>query len=279
MKRFRIFERHKMKKNKKPEWVINKEKGPRKDARANFWLYGIHAVKDALLNPNRVKHKLMSTPNAYKKIDNICFDSSLKTEIIDPKKFLPPVEKNAVHQGIALEVSPLNWGSLSEICAPGDENKLVLLLDRVTDPQNVGAILRSAEVFGATAVATPARYSTPETGALAKTASGSLERLPYLQIPNLARAITSLKQMGYFCIGLDGASESDLVKGLLKIPKGPIALIVGAEGPGLRDLTVKNCDLILKITSYGSFGSLNVSNAAALSLFTARNLINSWSSG
>ena len=264
-----------MKKSKKPEWVITKEKKLEKKAVIRFWLYGIHAVRDALKNQKRVKHKLMITPNAYKKMEDVILQSSLEPEVIDPRKFFPPLERNTVHQGVALEVSPLNWGSLSEVCAPQDKNKLVLLLDRVTDPQNVGAILRSAEVFGATAIATPARYSVPETGALAKTASGALERQPYLRLPNLARAIASLKQMGYFCIGLDGTSTIDIAEGFNKIPKIPIALIVGAEGPGLRELTLKSCDEIFKIPSYGTFGSLNVSNAAALALYIARNHINS----
>ena len=265
-----------MKKNKKPEWVIAKEKGPGKKIVTKFWLYGIHAVRHALKNQRRVKHKLMVTPNAYKKLEDAISDSIIEIEIIDPRKFYPPLEKSIVHQGVALEVSPLNWGSLSEVCAPQANNKLVLLLDRVTDPQNVGAILRSAEVFGATAVATPARYSAPETGALAKTASGALERLPYLRLPNLARAITSLKQMGYFCIGLDGTSSVNIAEGFSIIPKGPIALIVGAEGPGLRELTLKSCDKIFKIPSYRDFGSLNVSNASALALYITRAQINNW---
>ena len=265
-----------LKKNKKPEWVTSKEKNYREGNYNKVWLYGIHAVRDALYNKKRIKHQLIITPNAQQKLKDAILNSALTPEVIDPRKFLPPLERNSVHQGVALEVSPLNWGSLSEICAPRSENKLVLLLDRVTDPQNVGAILRSAEVFGATAVASPARYSPPETGALAKTASGALERQPYVRLPNLARAIMNLKQMGYFCIGLDGNSNFDIVQGLKQIPKGPIALILGAEGPGLRELTIKNCDKILKIPSHAKFGSLNVSNAAAVSLFTARAQINTW---
>ena len=265
-------------KSRKPEWVISKEKQLEKNLPRRVWLYGIHAVRDAIKNQNRVKHKLMLTENAHKKIRDFLTTSSLFPEIFHPRKFLPPLEINAVHQGVALEVSPLNWGSISEVCAPHNDNKLVLLLDRVTDPQNVGAILRSAEVFGATAVATAARYSAPETGALAKAASGSLERQPYLRVPNLARAILSLKQMGYFCIGLDSSSNVDIADGLEKIPKGPVALIVGAEGSGLRELTMKNCDKIFKIKSFGTFGSLNVSNAAAISLFITRTQQNSWQS-
>ena len=212
----------------------------------------------------------MLTQNAYLKIKDLLATSPLFPELFHPRKFLPPLEMNAVHQGIALQASPLNWGSLEEVCDPNNENKIVLLLDRVTDPQNVGAILRSAEVFGATAVATASRYSAPETGALAKAASGSLERQPYLKVSNLTGAILSLKRMGYFCVGLDGSSNVGITNGLKKIPEGPIALVVGAEGSGLRELTQKNCDKIFKINSFGDFGSLNVSNAAAISLFTTR---------
>lgn len=262
-----------MKKNKKPEWVINRERDLGKKTSGRIWLYGLHAVGDALKNQNRVKHNLMVTPNAHKKLLDSIATSSIVPEIIDPRKFSPPIDRGSVHQGVALEVSPLSWGSLSEVCAPHNHNQLVLLLDRVTDPQNVGAILRSAEVFGTTAVATPSRHSAPESGGLAKTASGSLERQPYLRVPNLARAIKSLKEMGYFCIGLDGTSEIDLVEGLRETPNGPIVLIVGAEGPGLRDLTLKNCDIVVRIPSHGIFGSLNVSNAAAVALFIARTQI------
>ena len=177
-------------------------------------LFGLHAVRDALDNPSRIKHSLMVTANAQAKLSISIERSQVPTKIIDPRKFFPPIEKQSVHQGAVLQVSPLNWGSLSEVCAPKNEHKLVLLLDRVTDPHNVGAILRSAEVFGTAAVATPTRYSVPETGSLAKSASGALERQPYLRVPNLARAIASLKQMGYFCIGLDGTSSIDIVEGL-----------------------------------------------------------------
>ena len=266
-----------MKKNKKPEWVINKEKSPENKLDNRIWLFGIHSVKDALDNPNRVKHSLMTTPNAREKLSAAIEKSKVALQIIDPRKFLPPIDTQSVHQGAVLQVSHLNWGSLSEVCAPKHKNKLVLLLDRVTDPHNVGAILRSAEVFGATAVIAPIRYSAPETGSLAKSASGSLERQPYLRVPNLARAMASLKQMGYFCLGLDGTSNTDLVAGLRKIPKGPIALVLGSEGPGLRELTLKNCDAVVKITSYGLFGSLNVSNAAAIALYEARTQIHQWS--
>ncbi|MEM9229562.1 MAG: RNA methyltransferase, partial [Pseudomonadota bacterium] len=145
-----------------------------------------------------------------------------------------------------------------------------LLLDRVTDPHNIGAILRSAEVFGARAVIAPHRHSAPETGALAKAASGALERQPYLRVPNLANAMQALRQMGYVILGLDGTGETDLDAALDGLDTTPVALALGAEGPGLRDLTRKTCDRLVRIPAQGAFGSLNVSNAAAVALYAAR---------
>ena len=143
----------------------------------------------------------------------------------------------------------------------------MLLLDRVTDPHNVGAVLRSAEVFGARAVIAPHRHSAPETGALAKSASGALERQPYLRVPNLAGAMEALRGMGYAVVGLDGAAEAALGAALAAFAGRPLALALGAEGPGLRELTGKLCDRMARIPAAGGFGSLNVSNAAAVALY------------
>ena len=265
-------------KNKKPNWVINKEKAAKTEQHGRVWIFGIHAVKEALKNKRRQKHSLILTPNAHNKLLDSLHNLNFAPKIVDPRKFLPPIEGNSVHQGVALEASLLNWGSLSEICAPRRQKNLVLLLDRITDPHNVGAILRSAQVFGATAVIAPRRHSCPETGALAKSASGSLDRQPYLRIPNLARAITSLKQMGYSCIGLDAKSNTEIEDGISILPQAPLALILGSEGLGLRDLTLKKCDLTVKISGETTFDSLNVSNAAALALFLARRQIKKWNS-
>ena len=146
----------------------------------------------------------------------------------------------------------------------------MLLLDRVSDPHNVGAVLRSAEVFGARAVIAPQRHSAPETGALAKSASGALERQAYLRVPNLARAIATLRDMGYVVLGLDGAAATELSEGLQGLEAHPVALALGAEGPGMRELTAKLCDRLVRIPATGAFGSLNVSNAAAIALYAAR---------
>ncbi len=255
---------------KKPAWVIDKEKSRRAAAQETLWLFGLHAVEDALRNPARDKRRLILTRNAADKLADAVAVSGLEPEISDPRKFAAPLDAQAVHQGAALEVRPLAWGSLSEVCAPEGARGLVVLLDHVSDPHNVGAILRSAEVFGAKAVIATQRHAAPETGALAKTASGALERQPYLRIRNLAEEMEALKSMGYVLLGLDGTGDVTLAEGLARFPPGPIALVLGAEGPGLRDKTRATCDLIVRVPSAGEFGSLNVSNAAAVALYAAR---------
>ncbi len=252
---------------KKPSWVIEKERSRAAGAAETVWLFGIHAVRDALVNPMREKLTLRVTKNALDRLEPAIANSGITPEIVDPRKFTAPIDPQSVHQGAVLEVKPLDWGSVSEICAPRDDAPIVVMLDRVSDPHNVGALLRSAEVFGARAVIAPHRHSAPETGALAKTASGALERQPYLRIPNLGRAMTSLKEMGYFLIGLDGEADMTLSKATADLPNVPIALILGAEGPGLRQSTKETCHRLAKIPFSGEFGSLNVSNAGAVSMY------------
>ncbi len=165
----------------KPAWVIEKERARRSEARDTVWLFGLHAVRDALVNPARERLRLVLTKNAADKLTDAIAASGMSPEIVDPRRFDVPIDEGSVHQGAALEARPLHWGDLETVCTTGNGAPLVVLLDRVTDPHNVGAILRSAEVFGARAVIAPHRHSAPETGALAKTASGALERQPYLQ--------------------------------------------------------------------------------------------------
>ncbi len=251
----------------KPSWVIDKERQKRSSANETVWLFGLHAVRDALVNPARQKLRLVLTKNAADKLGEAIAEAGLEPEIVDPRKFDVPIDEGSVHQGAALEVKPLNWGSLQDIAASGPGAPLVVLLDRVTDPHNVGAVLRSAEVFGARAVIAPQRHSAPETGALAKTASGALERQPYLRVVNLADAMEDLKAMGYVLLGLDGEAEVTLGEALAEAGSRPIGLVMGAEGPGLRDKTRDTCDRLVRIPASGEFGSLNVSNAAAVALY------------
>ena len=247
---------------KKPNWVIDKEKARKAET---VWLFGLHAVRDALLNPARVKLRLVVTKNAADRLGDALLQRGITPEIADPRKFPAPLDPGSVHQGAAMEVKPLDWGPLVDIAVEGG---LILCLDRVTDPHNVGAILRSAEVFGARAVVAPLRHAAPETGALAKTASGALERQPYLRVKNLSTSMEELRKMGYRLIGLDGTAEDTLEEVLPQ--SGPVALVLGAEGPGLREKTKETCDQLAKIAFSGEFGSLNVSNAAAVALYASR---------
>lgn len=258
---------------KKPTWVIEKERAKRASAAETVWLFGLHAVRDALVNPARGKLRLVLTKNASDKLTEAIAASGMTAEIVDPRKFdtQVPLAPDSVHQGAALEVKPLDWGKLEEVALTGRGEPLVVLLDRVTDPHNVGAILRSAEVFGARAVVAPARHSAPETGALAKTASGALERQPYLRVTNLADAMEELRKMGYVLLGLAGEAEETLGEALAAVGTRPVALVLGAEGPGLREKTRDTCDRLVKIPFPGEFGSLNVSNAAAVALYAATN--------
>lgn len=256
---------------KKPTWVIEKERAKRAAAAETIWLFGIHAVRDALLNPARVKLRLIVTNNALTRLGDAVAEAGIEPEISDARKFLAPIDAQSVHQGAALEVKPLDWGPLDDLARARDgEAPVILLLDRVTDPHNVGAILRSAEVFGAAAVVAPHRHSAPETGALAKTASGALERQPYLRVQNLGNTLEHLKTLGYFIFGLDGEAEQSIGQALGSA-KGPTALVLGAEGPGLRQRTKDVCDALVKIDAARGFGSLNVSNAAAVALYAVVN--------
>jgi 23S rRNA (guanosine2251-2'-O)-methyltransferase len=253
---------------KKPKWVVEKERAKRASAAETVWLFGLHAVRDALLNPRREKLRLVVTRNALDKLADAVEQAGITPEVVDPRKFSVPIDAQSVHQGAALEVKPLSWGKLAEVCmGDGARPPRVLLLDRVTDPHNVGAILRSAEVLGAQAVVAVQRHSAPETGALAKTASGALERQPYLRLRNLAEAMVELQDMGFLVLGLDGEAETTIEAAVAGIKDRPIALVLGAEGPGLREKTRETCDKLVKIDFPGGFGSLNVSNAAAVALY------------
>jgi len=258
---------------KKPKWVVEKEQARKVADAETVWLFGLHAVRDALLNPAREKLRLIVTLNARNKLEEAIAASGMTPEEVDPRKFSAPLDSGSVHQGAALEVRPLDWGDLETLALGGSETgraPRIVLLDRVTDPHNVGAILRSAEVFGACAVIAPRHHSAPETGALAKTASGALERQPYKQVRNLADAMQQLQKMGYLMLGLDGAADQTIEQALSGKRDRPVALVLGAEGPGLRQKTRETCDILVKIPYFGAFGSLNVSNAAAVALYASQ---------
>lgn len=254
---------------KKPKWVVQKEQGKKAEGRETVWLFGLHAVRDALMNPKREKLRLVVTLNAHNKLSDAIEAADIAPEIVDPRKFVVPLDPGSVHQGAAMEVKPLNWGRLEDVCI-GPASPRVVMLDRVTDPHNVGAILRSAEVLGASAVIGTRHHSAPETGALAKSASGALERQPYVRVRNLADAIRALQDMGYVVLGLDGEATQTIESAVEGRRDRPVALVLGAEGPGLREKTKETVDALVRIDASGAFGSLNVSNAAAIALYASR---------
>ena len=244
--------------------------GPAK-ASGRLWLYGVHPVLAALGNPERRCRRLLITAEAERRLGGSLAATlsrraeSLSVERRDRLDGAAPLPDGAVHQGLALEAEPLEQPDLLEVAqAEGPAPRVIVALDQVTDPQNVGAILRSAAAFGAQAVLAPERHAAPESGALAKAASGALEQLPYLPVGNLARALDALKAEGYWCLGL--ASESDR-----NLPEaGPLersVLVLGAEGSGLRRLTRERCDLLVRLPTRPEMGQLNVSNAAAVALY------------
>ncbi|MDA7425415.1 23S rRNA (guanosine(2251)-2'-O)-methyltransferase RlmB [Thalassococcus lentus] len=257
--------------SKKPKWVVAKEQAKKAASSETVWLFGLHAVRDALVNPARERLQLIVTPNAQVKLADAIADAGIEPDVQDPRRFRAPIDAGSVHQGAAMEVKPLNWGRLEDVALrDGPGAPRLVLLDRVTDPHNVGAILRSAEVFGARAVIGTKHHSAPETGALAKTASGALERQPYLRETNLADTIRKLQDMGYFVVGLDGEAPQTIEEAMADRIDRPVALVLGAEGPGLRPKTRETVDALVRIDFAGGFGSLNVSNAAAVALYATR---------
>ena len=256
----------------KPKWAIERDRARRAGSGPEtVWLFGLHAVRDALANPRRRRHRLIVTPNASAKLAEAIAGAGIEPEITAPRRFTAPLDPQSVHQGAALEAEPLDWGGLEVLCTPNHDHPepLIVLLDRVTDPHNVGAILRSAEVFGARAVVAPRHHSAPETGALAKSASGALERQPYLRVRNLGDAMQEPAAMGYALIGLDGTAEATLGPAIAAAAGQPLGLVLGAEGAGLRQRTRELCGALVRISAGSEFGSLNVSNAAAVALYAA----------
>ena len=252
---------------KKPKWAIERDRA-RKSGPEPVWLFGLHAVRDALTNTMRQRLRLITTLNARDKLADAIEASGMEPELTDTRRFSAPLDPQSVHQGAALQVMPLDWGSMADLCRPHPRDPFprVVLLDRVTDPHNVGAVLRSAEVFGARAVIAPRHHSAPESGALAKAASGALERQPYLQVRNLGNAMEQLAASGFALVGLAGEAEAEIQATAAQYSDRPVALVLGAEGPGLRARTRELCTDLARISPAGEFGSLNVSNAAAVAL-------------
>lgn len=229
-------------------------------------IFGWHAVQAALANPKRRLRRLLVSPNAARRLEELKIKTKIAPEVVRPEEIDRKLSTDAVHQGILLEADPLPDLDLEDIAPDG----LVLVLDQITDPHNFGAIMRSAAAFNASAIVTTARHSPEATGVLAKSASGGLEHVPLVLVQNLSRALHELKSRGFLLVGLDEDSKTDLAAAPLQ---APLALVMGAEGKGMRHLTRENCDLLTRLDMPGAIKSLNVSNAAALALYIARRAI------
>jgi len=237
---------------------------PRRPAEGDkIRLYGIHTVEQALLNPRRKVHSLVLTDNAARRLGTALSARKVPHERASPRDLDRLLGADTVHQGALLETEPLDEPDLADLAEASVTGGPILALDQVTDPHNVGAILRSAAVFGAAGVIMTRRHSPPLEGTLAKSASGALEHVPVALVQNLARALADLADRGVRRIGLDGEADGLLDDAPLI---GPVALVLGAEGRGLRQLTRETCDQLCRIATTGTLASLNVSNAAAVAL-------------
>jgi 23S rRNA (guanosine2251-2'-O)-methyltransferase len=223
-------------------------------------LYGWHTVAAALANPERQIRKLFLTENAARRLADENIDTRVTPEIVRPSAIDQRLGPDAVHQGLLAETDPLASPDIDDLAQEG----LVLVLDQITDPHNVGAILRSAAAFAVKAVVTTARHSPEATGVLAKSASGALEMVPLVTVQNLARALGELNDRGFLTVGLDSEGSADL--GAVELQQ-PLALVLGAEGKGLRQLTRETCSVVARLDMPGEIKSLNVSNAAVLALY------------
>ncbi|WDI30665.1 23S rRNA (guanosine(2251)-2'-O)-methyltransferase RlmB [Hyphococcus flavus] len=231
------------------------------------WIYGRHAVAAALANPARKIRRVAATKNARDWLEKHGADPAVtaKFEDLRPDAIDRLVHAGAVHQGIAAQVDDLPRARLKDACSPTEFGRPVMVLDQITDPQNIGAIFRSAAAFGARAVIVQDRKTPPLSGALAKAAAGAIETLPCIRVVNIARALDGLQGLGYFCAGLAGEAKNDIAA----LPSQPLALVMGAEGAGLRKLVAETCDGLFRIPIAAGVESLNVSNAAAISLYEA----------
>jgi len=236
-------------------------------------LYGIHAVLAVLSNRERKPKRLLVTSEALKnqqvKIDAalaIGEHEGIQPEIVDRHELETLLPVGALHQGMVVQAPPLRQMELEDILEQGETNSraTLVVLDQATDPHNIGAVVRSAAAFGAIAVIVPDRHTPDITGVMAKSASGALEKVALVRVANLARAMEKMKAAGFWCIGMDGHASQMITDADLS---GRVALLLGAEGSGLRRLTRENCDVLVKVPISDTVESLNLSNAAAIALY------------
>ncbi len=231
----------------------------------------MHAVSQALLNPDRRNKRLLCTEKGFESVQEAWEDAEAEGRTLPVKTLVEKEDidrllpRDAVHQDLLLDTLPLEETYLADITLHAPEGSTIVVLDQVTDPHNIGAIMRSAAAFGAIAVVVQTLHAPDITGVLAKTASGAVEHVPLVREVNLSRALENLKKAGFFCIGLAEEGKSTLAS--MKLAGGKTALVLGAEGDGLRRLVAENCDELAKLPTQGAIGSLNVSNAAAVALY------------
>jgi len=239
-------------------------RGSGKGTAGHVRLWGRHPVEAALKNPTRSHRKLWATRDAILTLDGE-LPTDFPVEYADAHDLARLVAKDAPHQGLVLECEPLEDQFLDGI-ATGEAHRPVVVLDQVTDPHNVGAILRSAAAFGAACIVTQDRHAPPESGVVAKSASGAMETVPWVRVVNLARALDELAEAGYWRIGMAGEAEATLGESM---PTGAMAIVLGAEGEGLRHNIAAHCDALARLPISSAIESLNVSNAAAIALYAA----------
>ena len=223
-------------------------------------IHGVHPVVHALRNPRRRLIRLLATRNGAARIAPDSAARALAAEIVEVRDLDRLLGAETVHQGVYLEAEPLEQPALGEI----DQTGTAVLLDQVTDPHNVGAILRSCAAFKVSALITTARHSPEASGVLFKAASGAFEHVPYVRVSNLARAMEEMKDFGYTLLGLDSDAPDAIGD---RSWTRPVAIVLGAEGKGLRQLTRQRCDGLARLALDGPIRSLNVSNAAAIALY------------
>ena len=237
-------------------------RGSGRATHGNVRLWGRHAVEAALMNPRRQHRKLWATREGVASLDGE-LPADFPVEYADAADLARLVARDAPHQGLVLDCEPLEDIHLAEVL-DADPRRPLIVLDQVTDPHNLGAILRSAAAFNAAALITQDRHAPPEGGVVAKSASGALEIVPWVRVVNLARALEEMAEAGYWRIGLAGEASATLAEAL---PAGPVALVLGAEGEGMRHNITAHCDALARLPIGDAIESLNVSNAAAIALY------------
>jgi 23S rRNA (guanosine2251-2'-O)-methyltransferase len=233
-------------------------------APTDFWIYGIHASIAALSNPDRHVNSILTTKHSSDFVINLNNPSLPPHQIIDRNQLDSILPPDSVHQGIAIQCDHLPSPHLEDVITNQNKNSALIILDQANDPRNIGSVLRSAAAFNATAVIVPDRGTPEISGSMAKAAAGAIEQVPIVRVKNLARSLRIIKNAGYWCVGLDGRATQTLAEFKLS---GKVAIVMGAEGHGLRQLTSETCDYLAKIPISGKMESLNLSIAASIALY------------